>query len=287
MSFSDWGGNSSGGYQSTNPFGAPQPTPSRGDDKDSEFQNGLQQVTEDIKQMTTNFMTVSNLYKQLGGSQDNNKLRETIQLKIKATESLVKQVQGSIVHIHKLASTSDKRQKTDKLHIDFENFNTKFQQLAAMAREKMDDTPTSVRINIDDTRYADSDFSDDDRSRLLPSQQQQQQFMRLDADRQFQDSLIRQRDADIRDIQGQMIEVNEIFKDLARLVDDQAGVVDNIETNIITAAENVKFAKEEVKNAEEIQTSSRKKLCCFAIFILIMVVVIVLIVVFVTRPKAQ
>jgi hypothetical protein len=73
MSFSDWGGSS--GYQNTNPFGAP---PARGGDKDSEFQLGLQQVTEDIRQMTANFGQISNLTKSLGGPQDNAKLRDTL-----------------------------------------------------------------------------------------------------------------------------------------------------------------------------------------------------------------
>lgn len=63
---------------------------------------------------------------------------------------------------------------------------------------------------------------DDDNSRLLGHQQQ---YARLEADREYQDSIIRQRDIEIRGIQGQMIEVNEIFKDLARLVDDQSVMV--------------------------------------------------------------
>lgn len=244
-------------------------------------------------------------------------------------------MQSSIRDLHGLASSSavsldgfflvflavlifqqEKKGKIEKLSLDFENFNTKFKQLASVATERMEDMPVSTRIDIDDrSGYAVSDpssyrasmESDDDRTRLLG---QQQQYMRLEADREFQDSLIRQRDLEIRSIQGQMIEVNEIFKDLAKLVDDQAVavgkalpysirtralflitsrvinvIIDNIETNIVSAAENVKVAKEDLTKAEDTQVSSRKKLIGFAIFILIMVIVIVLVVVFTLRNK--
>lgn len=74
MSFSDWGG-SGNSFQSNNPFGAP---PSNSDDKDHEFQSGLQGVTEDIRQMTANFGAISSLTKSLGTGQDNAKLRDTL-----------------------------------------------------------------------------------------------------------------------------------------------------------------------------------------------------------------
>lgn len=119
MSFSDWGGSSNSGYQGNNPFGATGGA-SRGyvDDGDGEFQLGLQQVTEDIRQMTANFGAVSQMTKSLGGNQDNSKLRDTLcvpttalpnffrQLKIKSTTSLVKQVQSSIKGLHQMASSS-------------------------------------------------------------------------------------------------------------------------------------------------------------------------------------
>ena len=57
----------------------------------------------------------------------------------------------------------------------------------------MDDLPVSTRIDMDEPRYAGVDSDSDDRTKLLGAQQQQQ-YMKLEADREFQDSLIRQRD---------------------------------------------------------------------------------------------
>lgn len=109
-----------------------------------------------------------------------------------------------------------------------------------------------------------------------------EKLMRTQDEREFQDSLISERDAQIRTIQGQMVEVNDIFKDLARLVEDQGEMVgasreeakstvsglilaDNIQTNVTTAATHVDTAVSELKTASEYQESSRKKLCFIAV----------------------
>lgn len=43
--------------------------------------------------------------------------------------------------------------------------------------------------------------------------------------REFQDALIHDRDQEIRAIQAQMLEINEIFKNVATLVDEQGELV--------------------------------------------------------------
>jgi syntaxin 7 len=47
----------------------------------------------------------------------------------------------------------------------------------------------------------------------------------LEADREYQDALIHDRDQEIRTIQSQMSEINEIFKNVATLVDEQGNLV--------------------------------------------------------------
>ena len=103
-----------------------------------------------------------------------------------------------------------------------------------------------------------------------------------------------------------MIEVNDIFKDLARLVEEQGEMVDNIQTNISTAATHVETGVDEIKKANEYQQSSRKKLifivvrlslrcdavcACrliwfFWVVVVVFVVVVVVVVLIVTRKKS-
>jgi len=109
----------------------------------------------------------------------------------------------------------------------------------------------------------------------------------LDDELDFQDNIIKERDTQIKTIQGQMVQVNEIFRDLAKLVEDQGEMIDNIQTNIVSASQNVESGLKEVKEADKSQQSSRKKLCILAIIVTVIVAVVVIVVVLVTTGKKQ
>jgi syntaxin 7 len=68
------------------------------------------------------------------------------------------------------------------------------------------------------------DESEDEQHSLLQSQKRQQ-LMELDADRDFQSALIEEREEGIKQIESTIQEVNDIFVDLATLVNEQAGMV--------------------------------------------------------------
>jgi len=177
-----------------------------------------------------------------------------------------------------------KKQKVDKLSKDFEDrLNTPLQQLFKQTKEMMDETP------ILPTTYDERDYSPtsghEERERLLRRQQEEEQFLALQDDTDFQDSLMHERERDIKVIQGQVIEVNEIFRDLARLVEDQGELVENIQTNISNVVINVKTASEEVKEANTLQQSSRKKLCCILLGVVIIVAVVVVVVLVLVNRK--
>eukprot|EP01126_Amoeba_proteus_P035099 TRINITY_DN3527_c0_g3_i2.p1 TRINITY_DN3527_c0_g3~~TRINITY_DN3527_c0_g3_i2.p1 ORF type:complete len:295 (-),score=70.44 TRINITY_DN3527_c0_g3_i2:120-1004(-) len=285
MSFSDWGGGGES-YQKTNPFA---PKTVRSNPQDDQFNQGLQLVTENIKRMTVNYALITNMTQAIGGQQDNEKLRSNLSTKIKETTNLVKDVQISITKLLSLSSVSkEKTQKIDKLGIDFETFNKKFKQLAAVARDKLEEIPIPYRVDFDSDSYRNS--VPDDRSHLLLQQQQQhqqQQYLKIESEREFQDTIIRERDEEIKIIQAQMIEVNDIFKDLAKLVDEQSELVDNIETNISIASTNVTEATKDLVKADEHSNTARKRLCIFAVVIAILVVVVVIVVVVVTTNKSK
>jgi len=80
-----------------------------------------------------------------------------------------------------------------------------------------------------------------------------------------------------------VVQVNEIFRDIARLVEDQGEMIDNIQTNIVTASDHVEAGLKEVKEADKSQQSSRKKLCFLAIFVTVIVAIVIIVVVVLTK----
>ena len=91
----------------------------------------------------------------------------------------------------------------------------------------------------------------------------------LEQERIFQDDLIRKRREEIQEIESQVIQVNEMFVDVAKLVTDQGLMIDNIEAHVEKANNDTKAANVELKKASEYQKSYRGKVCLLVLIILI------------------
>ncbi|RLN11643.1 syntaxin-22-like [Panicum miliaceum] len=109
-----------------------------------------------------------------------------------------------------------------------------------------------------------------DQQRGIQMQQQQQQLVEsrrtqelalLDNEITFNEALIEEREREICKIQQEIIEINEIFRDLAKLVHDQQGAIDVVESNIETAAMETRKGKEELSRAALTQESNSSMKC--------------------------
>ncbi|XP_060099048.1 t-SNARE domain-containing protein 1 [Heteronotia binoei] len=69
---------------------------------------------------------------------------------------------------------------------------------------------------------------------------------------------IRQREEAIQKIESDMLDVNQIIKDLASMVYEQGDTIDSIEANLETASSNVESANEQLAKASQHQRRSRR-----------------------------
>ena len=69
------------------------------------------------------------------------------------------------------------------------------------------------------------------------------EVLQLDGEIDYNNALIEEREAGIAEIQSQIGEVNEIFQDLAVLVNEQGTMIDDIEANIIRTSAKTKEAR--------------------------------------------
>lgn len=74
----------------------------------------------------------------------------------------------------------------------------------------------------------------------------------------FQNMVIEERNQEIRQLLIQQQEINEIFKNIATLVDDQAELVDDIRSNITSSVKNVDKGTKYLEEAEESQKTGIK-----------------------------
>jgi len=85
---------------------------------------------------------------------------------------------------------------------------------------------------------------------------------------------IQNRHSDILKLEHQVLEVQELFLDLANLVNIQGETIDNIQENITHAVKSTEDAASHVKDAEHYQTKARKQQCLIAIIVIIILIVI-------------
>lgn len=126
-------------------------------------------------------------------------------------------------------------------------------------------------------------------------QQQQQQGQQMAtsqagpslAELEFQETLIAEREVEIREIESGIHELNEIFRDLGAIVQEQGGMIDNIEYNIGEIATNTEGADRELVTAQEYQRKAGKRAACLLLIVGFVISVVLLAVSTVTERSSS
>ena len=121
----------------------------------------------------------------------------------------------------------------------------------------------------------------------------------------YQESLIHEREQEIREIETGIHELAEIFHDLGTLVNQQGGMLgifacdliptfancvsqkDNVESNIQVVATDTGAAAEQLRIASDYQRKAGRKAACLMLIIVIVVAVVLVAVGFSSRDVAR
>ncbi|KAL6606911.1 hypothetical protein ACP70R_042564 [Stipagrostis hirtigluma subsp. patula] len=105
-----------------------------------------------------------------------------------------------------------------------------------------------------------------------------QELVLLDNEITFNEALVEEREREILKIQQEITEINEIFRDLAMLVQDQHTAIDIVKSNLETAAMETSKAEEQITQAGVTQESMSSMKCLLltvlGLFMFIVVVVL-------------
>lgn len=173
-----------------------------------------------------------------------------------------------------------KRIEDAKLARDFQSTLQEFQKFQQLASER-ESTYSPVGPPPSTTTTPSSDESSapsiDLENQPFLVGQKRQEILLLGNEIAFNEAIVEEREQGIRDIQEQIGETNEIFKDLAILVYEQGVVIDDIQSNIEASSGATTQARVQLSKASK---SSRSKCswCWWVAGIAIVVVVIVLVV---------
>ena len=165
-----------------------------------------------------------------------------------------------------------------KLSREFQASGTEFQSIQRLAIEKERASATAARTALDSNDPS-APYSDSPSKQQSQLQEQDQLRLASQDEVDFQDSLIVERESEIRNIEQSVGELNELFRDVAHIVHEQGAQLDTIDGNVQNVATDTRHADLELRSANRYQKNARGKACCLLVILAIVLVIIVLAVV--------
>ena len=179
--------------------------------------------------MTSNIALIHRYIGLLGTPRDTDKMRTSLMDTLTKTKDLSKEL---ILDIRSLNRWNPEdiglsgRYEQQKLTGDFQKAATDFQNAQRLALEKQKDFVKDVKAAIEEEN-AEYEASPDGRGQQLRQPQQDQQKVRLlsNSEIELNEQLIEEREQEIQGIEQGILELNEIFRDLATIVVEQGSAL--------------------------------------------------------------
>ncbi|CAM6029383.1 unnamed protein product [Sphagnum balticum] len=182
--------------------------------------------------------------------------------------------EGSSTDRTRLSITATLKKKLKDLMLDFQALRQRFQDEYREVVERRVYTVTGKKV--DELVI----------EQLIETGDSEQIFQRAIQEQgrgQILDTIaeIQQRHDAVRDIEKKLLELHQIFLDMAVLVEAQGELLDNIETQVWKAVDHVASGTQQLQRAKNNQRATSK---CIAIAIILMLLAILIIVLVVIQP---
>ncbi|KAI8607519.1 t-SNARE [Chytriomyces sp. MP71] len=234
-----------------------------------------------VFQISNNVASLDALVKHLGSVKDTPELRSRLHDLTEQTRDMIKQTGADLksLVIPENSSHFEGRQHKmaqQKLQKDFESVLARFQNVSKLAAKKSREYVQKARNHQQQQQNphnpdADDDATNENAPLLL------QQDEALDAEMEYNETLIQEREQDLQNIERSIVEVNEIFRDLGTIVGEQQFMLDHIESNVGSVTVNMEGATSELRIAAERQKAAANRMCCLYTILGVVGVVVILV----------
>ncbi|KAK3824589.1 MAG: t-SNARE [Benniella sp.] len=239
------------------------------------FSARVNKLSQQVFRISSNVASIQRLVDLLGTSKDTDDLRTELHDLTEQTRELVRETNQDIKALANLDNTHAKKLEYRKISKDFQMVLVDFQKVQRVSAERQ-------REFVDRARLASShNGSDDGRQGQYSGQlsqsdyQRRMQLMIIDNEVDFNESLIGQREEEIREIESGITELNEIFRDIGSMVYEQNSLLDSIENNVTPIRMRTQAASEELTTAARRQRKARRRSCCILIVVALVAAVVV------------
>jgi len=235
----------------------------------AKLQNSVQMFARRVAEIDTNV-------RNIGTPRDNHALRSRVRNGVDEVQLQMRQIMADVKRIHGMDMNGPDKKKYNvqrqKLIEEFKRTGDEFKRVAAAAAER---EKTPIPESVMKKAQTGAVLDDMERQSLLEAERREQ-AVQMEAQRAYIDGVNLQREEEVRQLEESVIQVNEMFHDLAQIVSEQGVLIDTIESNVVDAKTNVEEGEKEIDKAAEYQKKSRSKMCCILVFAIIILLVVVL-----------
>ncbi|SAM00725.1 hypothetical protein [Absidia glauca] len=206
-----------------------------------------------------------------------------------ATRELIKDSTNDIKSLAQYQTVDGRKSRQrkleqQKLSKDFQKVLADFQKIqrvsASKQREYVDKAKaTTAMLQSQAAVEEETGSGEQMTTTFVDDTQRRIQLQALDNEIEYNEVLITEREGEIQGIEQGISELNEVFRDLGMLVNEQDSGIQSIYGNVINIAQNTRQAADELTTANRHQKSARKNMCCFLLIIAVVASVLALIIV--------
>ncbi|KAI9680474.1 MAG: hypothetical protein M1817_003914 [Caeruleum heppii] len=259
-----------------------QPTTMRREDDpqysdDPEFKQLTRDLASQLFALTSKTSRLSSQVALLGTKKDNERVRERVHDLLEEAREAFKDAGEGIKKVQGWDNVNPSQKFTQqKLSREFQASLQEFQVVQRSALEKQRASASAARSAWDEQAEPSSPGA----QHQIGGQQEQEQLRLASQDEvDFQESLIIERESEIRNIEQSVGELNELFRDVAHIVHEQGGQLDIISENVEGTRADTQGADRELRSAHRYQKNARNRACCLLLILAIVLIIIVLAVV--------
>ncbi|KAI5454145.1 SNAP receptor [Naganishia albida] len=244
-------------------------------------------ISLQIFKVNSNVQGINRLIDKLGTVHDGATLRKSL-YRANLTESTRRMIERSGKDIQEWAASvpytnsQDERATQQRIAKEFSTAILAFQRSQKVSAEKLKHQIAREQkrtVGEMDEEGGGPDGSDSDTAVRSPEQVQLLQQRKVGSAASasaFQESLIAERELEIRDIETGIHELNDIFHDLNKLVGEQGDMIDNIESNVTDVEADTRLAGTELTAAHEYQRKAGRRMVCLMLLLVVVITVVLL-----------
>ncbi|KAG6820619.1 hypothetical protein H0H93_014222 [Arthromyces matolae] len=243
--------------------------------QDASFTSLQSSLSLQVFKMNANVKGMLKLVDQLGTAKDSAVLRKSLHDLTETTRAMAKRGSEDLKKLSSLqASLPHQKTALQKTSHDLQLSLVAFQRAQQVSAERQRTVVQGVKLAVEEEHSPSTLIDEENPNVLRQAQILQQQLSPHEL--AYQESLIQEREAEIREIESGMHELSEIFRDLGTLVGEQGQMIDDISNNIFSVHTDTREAAQELVTAHQYQRKAGRRAACLMLVLAVVVAIVLL-----------